>query len=70
MKRLDSAILGLIAATLCCISIGCKSSSSESSTDGDTLRIAVIPKGTSHEFWKSVHFGAEKAAKEIGNVEI
>lgn len=36
----------------------------------DTLRIAVIPKGTSHEFWKSVHFGAKKAAEEIGNVEI
>jgi ribose transport system substrate-binding protein len=34
------------------------------------LRIAVIPKGTSHEFWKSVHFGAEKAAAELGNVEI
>ncbi|MEK6261558.1 MAG: substrate-binding domain-containing protein [Planctomycetota bacterium] len=34
------------------------------------LRIAVIPKGTSHVFWKSVHAGAEKAAKELGNVEI
>jgi ABC-type sugar transport system substrate-binding protein len=33
-------------------------------------RIAVIPKGTSHEFWKSVHAGAAKAAKEAGNVEI
>jgi ribose transport system substrate-binding protein len=34
------------------------------------LRIAVIPKGTTHVFWKSVHAGAEKAAKELGNVEI
>jgi ABC-type sugar transport system substrate-binding protein len=33
-------------------------------------RIAVIPKGTTHEFWKSVHAGADKAAKEAGNVEI
>jgi ribose transport system substrate-binding protein len=30
----------------------------------------VIPKGTTHEFWKSVHAGAENAAKELGNVEI
>jgi ribose transport system substrate-binding protein len=37
---------------------------------GKKLRIAVIPKGTSHEFWKSVHYGAEQAAKEIGNVEV
>ncbi len=33
-------------------------------------RIAVIPKGTTHEFWKSVHAGAENAARELGNVEI
>ncbi len=31
--------------------------------------IAVIPKGTSHFFWQSVHAGAETAAKEAG-VEI
>ena len=28
--------------------------------------IAVIPKGTTHEFWKSVHAGGAKAAKELG----
>jgi ribose transport system substrate-binding protein len=28
--------------------------------------IAVIPKGTTHEFWKSVHAGALKAANELG----
>lgn len=31
--------------------------------------IAVIPKGTTHEFWKSVHAGAVKAARDL-NVEI
>lgn len=29
------------------------------------LKIAVVPKGTTHEFWKSVHAGAVKAAKEV-----
>jgi ribose transport system substrate-binding protein len=33
------------------------------------LRIAVIPKGTTHEFWKSVHAGAVKASREL-DVEI
>ncbi|MBC8064484.1 MAG: substrate-binding domain-containing protein [Chlorobia bacterium] len=33
------------------------------------LRIAVIPKGTTHEFWKAVRTGAEEAGKEF-NVEI
>lgn len=31
--------------------------------------IAVIPKGTTHEFWKSVHAGALKAAGEL-NINI
>ena len=29
------------------------------------LTIAVIPKGTTHEFWKSVHAGAVKAEREL-----
>jgi ribose transport system substrate-binding protein len=29
------------------------------------LRIAVVPKGTTHEFWKSIHAGAVKAAREL-----
>src|SRR6185436_5318489 len=29
------------------------------------LTIAVIPKGTSHEFWKSIHAGCLKAAGEL-----
>jgi ribose transport system substrate-binding protein len=33
------------------------------------VTIAVIPKGTSHVFWQSIHAGAQKAADELG-VEI
>lgn len=29
-------------------------------------KIAVVPKGTTHVFWKSVHFGAAQAAEEFG----
>ncbi len=29
------------------------------------LQIAVIPKGTTHEFWKSIHAGAIKAEQEL-----
>ena len=36
--------------------------------------IAVIPKGTTHEFWKSIHAGSNKAASELSaqgtNVEV
>ncbi len=33
-------------------------------------RVMVIPKGTTHEFWQTIHAGAVKAAEELGNVEI
>jgi ribose transport system substrate-binding protein len=33
---------------------------------GGKPRIAVIPKGTTHEFWKTVHAGVKKAAAEDG----
>jgi ribose transport system substrate-binding protein len=33
------------------------------------LEIAVVPKGTTHEFWKAIHTGAKQAAAETG-VEI
>jgi ribose transport system substrate-binding protein len=35
----------------------------------DERQIAVIPKGTSHVFWQSIHAGARKAAREL-DVEI
>ena len=31
----------------------------------EPLTIAVIPKGTTHEFWKSIHAGAVKAQREL-----
>lgn len=31
----------------------------------DTFTLAVIPKGTTHEYWKSIHAGAEKARLEL-----
>lgn len=34
-------------------------------TSTKQLTIAVIPKGTSHEFWKSIHAGAIQASEEL-----
>lgn len=31
----------------------------------ETYQIAVIPKGSTHEFWKSIHAGAVKAEREL-----
>ena len=32
---------------------------------GKTLKIAVIPKGTTHAYWKSINAGAVKAEREL-----
>jgi ribose transport system substrate-binding protein len=51
--------------------LGCLAMSGCSSAGQDhKYRIAVIPKGTTHDFWKSIHAGAEAAARERGNVAI
>ena len=33
-------------------------------------RVIVIPKGTTHEFWKTLHAGTLEAARELGNVDV
>ena len=56
-------VLGLLAGANC---------NRAKSTNSKKLTIAVIPKGTSHEFWKSIHAGAIKAQRELstGGVEV
>jgi len=46
--------------------IGCGKQSEGTRSQGATsYTIAVIPKGTTHEFWKSIHAGAVKAEREL-----
>ncbi|MEN6383707.1 MAG: substrate-binding domain-containing protein [Phycisphaerales bacterium] len=59
-------LLFLIMTLIAFSSISC---SKQSPTDKSKITIAVIPKGTTHEFWKSIHAGAIKAAQEL-DVEI
>ncbi|HXH60706.1 MAG TPA: substrate-binding domain-containing protein [Fimbriimonadaceae bacterium] len=57
----------LFALTLLLPLASCKGGDQATTTTGQPkYRIAMIPKGTTHEYWKSVHEGADKAAKEFG----
>ncbi|HVY47248.1 MAG TPA: substrate-binding domain-containing protein [Minicystis sp.] len=62
MRRALAALV-----TLLCLSAvpACKDGGSAGKAKGE-ITIAVVPKGTTHEFWKAVHAGAAKAAKETG----
>jgi ribose transport system substrate-binding protein len=72
--------LALLACVACAVACGGKSDSPKAAdlpapqapapeAKPAPRKIAVIPKGTTHEFWKSVHAGANKAGQELG-VEI
>ena len=52
----------LLLVVVAAVAISCNRSGSK---NGKKLTIAVVPKGTSHEFWKSIHAGSIKAAREL-----
>ena len=70
--------LKCLALLLAVAWVGCDSKSSTAAGGGSGAtsatakkrRIAIVPKGSTHDFWKSIHAGAVKAAKEIGGVDI
>lgn len=65
--RLVLLALVLLSSMAACSRDDRAAGSSATGAGGDRrLRIAVIPKGTTHEFWKSIHAGALKAAGEEG----
>ena len=67
MKSLSLKILtGCLCLALASSACAKKSSDASGPRAGRTLQIAVIPKGTTHEFWKSIHAGAVEAARELG----
>src|SRR5436189_397661 len=61
MRKTISILIMFVAI----VALSCNRSGSKSGKK--KLTIAVIPKGTSHEFWKSIHAGAIKASKELSS---
>ncbi len=59
----------LVAALAAAPACGKRDRDATPGGEAKKLRIAVIPKGMTHEFWKSIHAGAVKAAREL-DVEI
>jgi ribose transport system substrate-binding protein len=56
-----------IGALLVVLLAGCDGASSPKSK---VFKVAVVPKGTSHEFWKAVEAGARRADSELDDLEI
>ena len=60
---MNKILLAIFATILAVFSLSC--TKVEAPTAKKKLTIAVIPKGTTHEFWKSIHAGSNKAAQEL-----
>lgn len=56
-------LLTLFLISLAVAAVSC--TKAEAPTAKKKFTIAVIPKGTTHEFWKSIHAGSNKAAAEL-----
>ncbi len=69
MKFRTVIVFSLLSALLLLWGCGDKSGQDSSLQRSKRPQIAVIPKGTTHEFWKSIHLGALKAAEEF-DVEV
>jgi ribose transport system substrate-binding protein len=71
LSQLGRTYLALTAGISVCAFLAQPACRQEKSGVGKPkiLRLAVIPMGTTHEFWKAIHAGAKKAADELG-VEI
>lgn len=69
MKKVLTGIAIVVAAVVIVGVVGCKkqegAAGDPNSGKAKTYRIAVIPKGTTHIFWKSIHAGAIKAQQEL-----
>ena len=65
MKKLTGISLGFLVFVMSVFSCEGSKDRGEVPESGKRLSIAVIPKGTTHEFWKSIHAGAVKAEKEL-----
>ena len=62
-----SAVAALLALTAAACGGGGDSGSKQPAggAAGKSLTLAVVPKGTTHEFWRAIHAGAEQAAQEL-----
>lgn len=60
-------IVTLLVLLTAVIALGCNRSGSPNGQNAGAkkLTLAVIPKGTTHEFWKSIQAGSIKAAREL-----
>ncbi len=61
MRKIITLLIVLVSVT----GISCNRAGQPGAGAKKKLSIAVIPKGTTHEFWKSIHAGANKASQEL-----
>ncbi|OGD19318.1 MAG: hypothetical protein A2W03_18490 [Candidatus Aminicenantes bacterium RBG_16_63_16] len=65
--HLPCRLLAVLPAVMAALLLGaCQGRKTGAGAAPKELRLAVIPMGTTHEFWKAIHAGARTAGDELG----
>src|SRR5438034_935830 len=65
-KKNKFSVLAVLLLAVACHAPDSSKGTASGLAAPSALTIAVIPKGTSHVFWQSIHAGANQAAQELG----
>src|SRR5436190_24359907 len=65
-KTFSGSVLAVLLLAVACHAPDSSKGTASGLAAPSALTIAVIPKGTSHVFWQSIHAGANQAAQELG----
>ena len=64
--RARAAVLAVVSAsTLAASTLACRGAEAPKGSEARPFRVAVIPKGTTHEFWRTMHAGALRAQGDL-----
>lgn len=63
---MSRTLLPLLLAFLPAAAAACRKAEADGAGGAGRLSVAVIPKGTTHVFWKAVERGAREAGEELG----
>jgi ribose transport system substrate-binding protein len=64
-ERLPKHPARVVVITACAVVVFALSACRKPESTAKSYTLAVIPQGSTHEYWKSIHAGAQKAARDL-----
>lgn len=65
MRTRAAALVLFGASTLAASTLACRGADAPKGSEARPFRVAFVPKGTTHEFWRTMHAGALRAQRAL-----